>query len=91
MEKKEEFYYTKYSTRRVVFREEVWVSAESKEEADKIIRDSLDNQGFFDEDDVYSDGEFIDCDSEYPEDFYVCDEDDTVVISKKMLDEYECK
>jgi hypothetical protein len=93
-EEENTYYYSQYSTREAVFRTDYYVIAKSKEEADKIIRESTDRSGVNDlaNPNLYvEDGEIIDSDSGIPKNFYVCDEDDTVVISKKMLDEYECK
>ena len=88
------YYYSQYSTREAVFRTDYYVIAKSKEEADKIIRKSTDRSGVNDlaNPNLYvEDGEIIDSDSGIPKNFYVCDEDDTVVISKRMLEEDECE
>lgn len=88
------YYYSQYLTREAVFRTDYYVIAKSKEEADEIIRKSTDRSGVRDlaSQNLYvEDGEIIDSDSGITKNFYVCDEDDTVVISKKMIEEDECK
>lgn len=84
------FQYSQYSIRKVTFVKDYFVEAESKEEADRIIKENTTKRFGLepDEDSLIEEGEeLIDTDNGVIENFYICDEDDTIVISKNTADE----
>ena len=84
------FQYSQYSVRKVQFRKDYFVEADSKEEADRLIKENTTKRFGLepDEDSLIEEGEeLIDSDNGVIDNFYICDEDDTIVISKNTVDE----
>ena len=96
MEKeKKDFYYYQFERRVAEYKTTYSVNAYSKEEADRIIKEATDKHCGIDElsnsnIDFWEEEEVCKV-SDYPMDFWVYDDEDSVVISKKMIEEDECK
>ena len=95
MEEEKEFYYDQYERVLSEYKTTYLVRASSKEEADRIIKGATDKYCGVDYEydrniDILG-GEEVGKVSDYPLDFWVCDDEDSVVISKKMIEEDERK